>query len=52
MPIRLLIVDDHEFVRQGLRVFLSAIRRWRLWGKRPTGLRPWNWPGSYTPMSC
>src|SRR5215212_12010528 len=24
MPIRLLIVDDHEVVRQGLRVFLSG----------------------------
>jgi DNA-binding NarL/FixJ family response regulator len=52
MPIRLPIVDDYEVVRQGLQVFLSGDPTLEIVGKRLTGLRPWNWPVSYTPMSC
>ena len=38
MPIRLLIVDDHEVVRQGLRVFLSDDPQIEIVGEAADGL--------------
>lgn len=37
MPVRILIVDDHEVVRQGLRTILRARPEWQICGEAENG---------------
>lgn len=37
MPVRILIVDDHEVVRQGLRTILNARPEWQIVGEGENG---------------
>lgn len=37
MPVRILIVDDHDVVRQGLRSFLAARADWEICGEARSG---------------
>jgi|SRR5581483_7346882 DNA-binding NarL/FixJ family response regulator len=37
MPVRILIVDDHEVVRQGLRTILNARPQWEIVGEAENG---------------
>jgi two-component system nitrate/nitrite response regulator NarL len=37
MPVRILIVDDHEVVRQGIRTILSACPDWQICGEAMNG---------------
>ena len=37
MPIRILVVDDHEVVRQGIRTILSARPDWEICGEAVNG---------------
>ncbi|MDQ1409342.1 MAG: hypothetical protein QOJ41_1077 [Acidobacteriaceae bacterium] len=37
MPVRILVVDDHEVVRQGIRTILSARPDWELCGEAVNG---------------
>src|SRR5579863_10032795 len=38
MPIRILIVDDHEVVRRGLRSLLAARPNWQICGEASDGI--------------
>ena len=37
MPVRILVVDDHEVVRQGIRTILSARPEWEICGEAVNG---------------
>src|ERR1700736_2477553 len=37
MPARILVVDDHEVVRQGIRTILSARPDWEIYGEGVNG---------------
>jgi DNA-binding NarL/FixJ family response regulator len=37
MPVKILLVDDHEVVRQGLRTILSARPEWQICGEGENG---------------
>jgi DNA-binding NarL/FixJ family response regulator len=37
MPVRILVVDDHEVVRQGIRTILSARPDWDICGEAVNG---------------
>jgi DNA-binding NarL/FixJ family response regulator len=37
MPVRILVVDDHEVVRQGIRTILSARPDWEICGEAVNG---------------
>ncbi len=37
MPVRILIADDHEVVRQGIRTILSARPEWEICGEAVNG---------------
>jgi hypothetical protein len=52
MTIRLLLVDDHAVVRQGLRMFLSLDPDFEIVGEAADGNAASNWRGNYNPMSC
>src|SRR5579864_4330622 len=38
MPVRILIVDDHDIVRQGVRVILRTRAEWEVCGEAEDGL--------------
>jgi hypothetical protein len=40
---RILLADDHEVVRRGLRALLEARPGWRSSPRPPTGARRWRW---------
>ena len=37
MPVKILIADDHEVVRQGIRTILSARPEWEICGEAVNG---------------
>jgi DNA-binding NarL/FixJ family response regulator len=37
MPVRILVADDHEVVRQGIRTILSARPDWEICGEAVNG---------------
>ena len=52
MPIRVLIVDDHAVVRQGLRMFLQVDDELVLLERRATAKKLCAWRASSHPTSC
>src|SRR4051812_20513048 len=39
MPIRILVADDHDVVRQGIRMILNARPQWEVCGEAVNGLQ-------------
>ncbi len=44
-PSRILIVDDHSMVREGLRLRIAAFPDLEVCGEVPRKTRPWSWSG-------
>ena len=49
--LRILIADDHEMVRQGLRRVLETRPDWEVCGEAANGRRQWNKPVASSRMS-
>ena len=46
MSLRILVVDDHDVVRQGVRLILRRNPDWEICGEAEMALKQWRKPGS------
>ena len=49
MAVKILIADDHEIVRQGIRRVLEVKPEWEICAKPPMARKPSAWPRSFLP---
>ena len=44
MPVRIVLADDHELVRSGIRALLESFGGVEVVGEARDGRRNWSWP--------
>ena len=50
-PIKIILADDHQIVRQGLRILLEAETDMKIVAEADNGRKVLNRPRNYSPMS-
>ena len=50
--IRILLADDHDFFREGMRGLLATVPGTNVVAEASSGKRRWRWRPSCSPMWC